>query len=144
MSTWVLAILLMGCLERIVFCYDGEVFYSRLGMQSFLPGKSCADIYHINKVSRERSGYYWIRSNTTSLSRVYCDMELECGGVKGGWMRVAYLDMTQEHSCPPPWIRIVMPGTSQYVYMSIPFSLRLLLYLLFHLWSCLQQGLWSS
>ena len=64
---------------------------------------------------RGRSGFYWIRSVTTSLRRVYCDMELECGGVKGGWTRIAYLDMTQGHSCPSPWTRIVLPSTSRYV-----------------------------
>ncbi|XP_065902128.1 uncharacterized protein [Dysidea avara] len=42
-------------------------------------------------------------------------MELECGGVKGGWMRIAYLDMAQGHSCPSPWSRIIIPGTSKEV-----------------------------
>ena len=110
--------MLLGCVGRMVLCDDGEVsysFFSKLGTESFLPGKSCADIYHINKASRDRSGYYWIRSATTTLQRVYCDMELECGGAKGGWMRVAYLDMTKGGPCPYPWSRIVIPGTSKRV-----------------------------
>ena len=118
MFSWFLGIVLIGCVGRMVACEDGEVsysFYSRVGTVSFLPGKSCADIYQINKASRGRSGYYWIRSETTSLHKVYCDMELECGGVKGGWTRIAYLDMTQGHSCPSPWSRISLSGTSIYV-----------------------------
>ena len=120
MFDWSLLVLL-GCVGRMVLCDDEEVsysFYSKIGTESFLQGKSCADIYHINKASRDRSGYYWIRSATTTLQRVYCDMELECGGVKGGWMRVAYLDMTKGGSCPFPWSRIVMPGSSKHVCQS--------------------------
>ncbi|XP_065902127.1 uncharacterized protein [Dysidea avara] len=116
MFSWFISIVLLGCTWRAVLCDDSEVsytFYSKFGTESFLPGKSCADIYQISKASRGRSGYYWIR--TTSLVRVYCDMELECGGVKGGWMRIAYLDMAQGHSCPSPWSRIIIPGTSKEV-----------------------------
>jgi len=43
-------------------------------------------------------------------------MDLECGGIKGGWMRVVYFDMAQGNSCPSPWSRIVMPGTSKEAY----------------------------
>ena len=58
-------------------------FCSSLGMLQFSPGKSCADIYQINKASRGVSGLYWI--NTTSgLHQVNCDMELECSGHKAG------------------------------------------------------------
>jgi lipocalin len=30
--------------------------------------------------------------------RVYCDMTMSCGGVTGGWMRVAELDMSLTNS----------------------------------------------
>ena len=46
--------------------------------------------YQINKPSREASGNYWI-TTTTGVHQVYCDMELMCGGHKGGWMRIADL-----------------------------------------------------
>jgi len=94
-------------------CKDGDesyIFYSKLGTESFLPGKSCAHIYQLNKACRGKSGYYWIKN--VSLFKVYCDMELDCGGIKGGWTRVAYLDMAQGHSCPSQWSTVVMPGTS--------------------------------
>ena len=47
------------------------------------------------------SGYYWVRASNGSAVRVYCDMTRSCGGVTGGWMRVAELNMTDssEH-CP--------------------------------------------
>ena len=63
-------------------------------------------------------GYYWIRSATTTLQRVYCDIELECSGVKGGWMSIAYLDTTKGRFCPYPWSRFAMPGTLKHVRQS--------------------------
>ena len=47
------------------------------------------------------SGYYWVRASDGSAVSVYCDITLLCGGVTGGWMRVAGLDMTNStHQCP--------------------------------------------
>ena len=47
------------------------------------------------------SGYYWVRASNGSAVRVYCDMTRSCGGVTGGWMRVANLHMTNSsHQCP--------------------------------------------
>ena len=47
------------------------------------------------------SGYYWVRASNGSAVRVYCDMTRSCGGVTGGWTRVAELDMTNSsHQCP--------------------------------------------
>ena len=47
------------------------------------------------------SGYYWVRASNDSAVSVYCDMTLSCGGVTGGWMRVAELDMTNNsYQCP--------------------------------------------
>ena len=42
-------------------------------------------------------------------------MELECGGIKGGWTRVAYFDTANGNLCPSRWTRILMPGSSRYV-----------------------------
>ena len=45
----------------VVLYDDYEVeyaFYSKLGMESFLPGKQYAEIYQINKVNRQKSGFY--------------------------------------------------------------------------------------
>ena len=61
---------------------------------------SCSDIKHV--VPNAPSGQYWIRNPMGHVSQQYCDMEREACGTRGGWMRVAHLDMTQpDHSCPP-------------------------------------------
>ena len=84
-------------------------FCGSLGMLESYPGKSCADIYQINKASRGVSGLYWI--NTTSgLHQVNCDMELECGGHKGGWTTIVKIDTSKGDSCPSGWTRITTPG----------------------------------
>ena len=84
-------------------------FCSSLGMLQSSPGKSCAEIYQINKASRGVSGLYWI--NTTSgLHQVNCDMELECGGHKGGWITIVKFDTSKGDSCPSEWTKITTPG----------------------------------
>ena len=85
-----------------------STFCSSLGMLQSNPGKSCDDIYQINKASRGVSGNYWINT-TTGVHQVYCDMELECGGHKGGWMRIADLDTSRGDDCPSGWGRITSP-----------------------------------
>ena len=85
-----------------------SAFCSSLGMLQSSPGKSCDDIYQINKASRGSSGNYWINT-TTGVHQVYCDMELECGGHKGGWMRIASVDATRGGDCPSGWTNITTP-----------------------------------
>ena len=48
------------------------------------------------------SGHYWVRNSFTgSAVLVYCDPTRSCGGVTGGWRRVAELDMTNSRQqCP--------------------------------------------
>ena len=57
------------------------------GLLPTKPGKSCRDIYQVNPTSQGNSGYYVIMTDKPTF--VYCDMTLECGGEKGGWMRIA-------------------------------------------------------
>ena len=86
-----------------------STFCTTLGMLQSSPGKSCDDIYQINKASRGKSNFYWI--NTTSgIQEVYCNMELQCGGHKGGWTRVAQFDTSQGDPCPSGWTLITTPG----------------------------------
>jgi small-conductance mechanosensitive channel len=70
-----------------------------LGQTQALPVSSCVAL---NDLPRSfPSGYYWVRVSNGSAVRVYCDMTRSCGGVTGGWMRVAELDMTNSsHQCP--------------------------------------------
>ena len=63
------------------------------------PAASCAAILRFFPSSP--SGHYWIRSSNGSAVNVYCDMTRSCGGVTGGWMRAAELDMTNNSTqCP--------------------------------------------
>ena len=57
---------------------------TRYGFDIDLPGSSCADIYNKNPTSHGRPGYYVLKTN--HLFFTYCEMELDCGGNKGGWM----------------------------------------------------------
>ena len=88
-------------------------FCSSLGMLQSSPGKSCDDIYQINKASRGVSDNYWINT-TTGIHQVYCDMELECGGHKGGWMRIADHDTSRGDDCPSGWTKITTPNQPPY------------------------------
>ena len=67
------------------------------------PASSCQHI--ATNYSSIPSGYYWVRSSNGSAVNVYCDMARHCCGSTGGWMRVAYLDMTDtSQRCPEGFI----------------------------------------
>ena len=61
---------------------------------------TCEDIH--SWFPAASSGEYWVRSELSSTNAlVYCDMTRSCGGVTGGWMRVAHVDMRDEDTmCP--------------------------------------------
>ena len=66
------------------------------GQHSETPAASCAALSPSSP-----SGYYWVRASNGSAVRVYCDMTRSCGGITGGWTRVAELNMTDSsHQCP--------------------------------------------
>ena len=57
---------------------------------------SCSDLPNSSP-----SGYYRVLASNGSRIRVFCDMNMTCGNIAGGWMRVTSLDMTQPYSeCP--------------------------------------------
>lgn len=67
---------------------------------------SCSEIPQNNP-----SGYYWIQSSVTQINREYCDMNRSCCGRSiGGWMRVAYLNMSDpDQECPSGFRLITSP-----------------------------------
>ena len=103
MITVVVIILTTGCLVAAQGSTCSS-FCSSLGMLESNPGKSCDDIYQINKATRGVSGDYWIQT-PTGVHKVYCDMELDCGGTKGGWMRIADIDTKRGDQCPNGWVK---------------------------------------
>ena len=60
---------------------------------------SCQELYQCNPTLP--SGYYNITTPQV-VERVYCEMNTRnCGNTAGGWMRAAYIDMTDENNtCP--------------------------------------------
>ena len=64
-----------------------------------LVATSCKELYQCNPALP--SGYYNI-TTPQGVERVYCVMNTtNCGNITGGWMRVAYIDMTNEsNTCP--------------------------------------------
>ena len=69
------------------------------GRSTSYPAISCREIKEDDPNSP--SGYYYIQSGSSSFVRAYCDMTRSCGGITGGWMRVAKIDMRNaSNSCP--------------------------------------------
>ena len=71
--------------------------------------RSCQEI--LDCCPSAPSGYYQIHAPNGSLVQVYCDMEgTNCGG-EGGWMRVAYVNMSQSGTtCPQGLTQKVLSG----------------------------------
>ena len=102
--------LCIGCIAQLAVSEQVcSSFCSSIGMLESNPGKSCADIYQINKATRGLSRDYWINT-TTGIHQVYCDMEIECGGHKGGWMRIADYNTSRGDNCPSGWNKITVNG----------------------------------
>ena len=71
----------------------------QIGRSQATPAPSCATLIALSPSFS--SDYYWIRASNGFAVRVYCDMTRSCGGVTGGWMRVAELNMTKSgQQCP--------------------------------------------
>ena len=68
----------------------------------YINGLNFSDCYEIfQNRSFVPSGYYKIQAPNGSLISVYCDMEGDNCDSKGGWMRVAYLNMSEPNAtCP--------------------------------------------
>ena len=73
----------------------------------YINGLNFSDCYEIfQNRSSTPSGYYTIKAPNGSLISIYCDMEGNNCDSKGGWMRVAYLNMTEPNATCPPGLKI--------------------------------------
>ena len=71
------------------------------------PASSCKEI--AQREPQSASGYYWIGTLSANIRKTYCDMSRRCNST-GGWMRVAYLNMTNNvTTCPPGFRQISSP-----------------------------------
>ena len=82
-----------------------------LGRTPGYPAESCASI--LQSVPESTSGYYWLRFSNGPAVRAYCDMTRVCGGLKGGWMRVADIDIQQTSAGYPPGYQLRMEKGSR-------------------------------
>ena len=75
------------------------------------PATSCKEIHDCAPTAL--SGYYWVRNATGDATQVFCEMSItNCGNVTGGWMRAAYIDMTNENNtCPEGLTYTVVSST---------------------------------
>ena len=95
----------LEALNATIFNYFHSSFRNQdlliniLNNPNLLFSHSCASIHAVSPASP--SGYYWFRSSNGSFVSLYCDMELECGGVSGGWTRLVQWDMEDCNAqCP--------------------------------------------
>ena len=75
------------------------------------PASSCSKILDVDPNSP--SGLYWLKAGNGSAIRVFCDMTRTCGGVTGGWMKVAELDMTDTNNICPHGLRQTVHDTKR-------------------------------
>ena len=99
------------------------------GKREMYPATSCKEIHDCDPIAP--SGYYWVTTTTGPL-QVYCQMQLQtnnCGGITGGWMRVAHIDMSgPQRTCPSQVRTLTFPlrmcarGTSAAGCSSVQYS----------------------
>lgn len=69
---------------------------------------SCHEL--VQQIQNFQPGYFWVESNEQTPQLVYCTATTECCNEPGGWMRVAYVDMTNlDHKCPSGFDVITSP-----------------------------------
>ena len=85
--------------EEILDQLRGELNLTCPGDTEQYHASSCKEIHGCNQMAP--SAYYWVNGGTGPV-QVYCVMETNnCGNITGGWMRAAYIDMTNaSNTCP--------------------------------------------
>ena len=90
---------------------EEEIRLLRAGSSRIDPATSCMEIHQAQP--NARSGFYWIQSSSErSPAQAFCDMQRTecCGTISGGWLRVAYLNMTNSsHQCLSEWTEVTNP-----------------------------------
>ena len=75
------------------------------------PTTSCKEIHDCDPTAP--SGYYWINTTTGPL-QVYCQMDTyNCGDITAGWMRAAYIDMTNENNTCPQGLNYTVASSTR-------------------------------
>ena len=72
---------------------------------------SCKNLYHSNPALP--SGYYNIVT-PQGVERVYCEMNTaNCGNITGGWMRAAYIDVTNKNNTCPEGLDVTVQASTR-------------------------------
>ena len=89
----------------------GKVTCPLLGTEPKYAAESCQAIFQCNP--RAPDGYYWLATTHNGrvvIQEAHCDMLTRHCGVKGGWMRVAHINMTAPGAaCPSNFRQITSP-----------------------------------
>ena len=86
-------------IEQLLRSLQNDIALLRNLQTPAYPASSCSEI--LAAFPSSPSDYYWLRAGNGSSIRVYCDMTRTCGGITGGWMQLANIDMTNSsHTCP--------------------------------------------
>ena len=85
-------------LEVILEKYVANVSYNQCNPKDDGTFTSCADI--LQHYPTSPSGYYSVKLNGGCSIEVFCDMTMSCGGIAGGWRRIAYLNIHEGAQCP--------------------------------------------
>ena len=86
-------------LDQILYLLKKAYYRSDgVGRHYNIPAFSCAEL--LKFCPSTPSGKYWIYASG-KCNLQYCDMTKTCGGIKGGWMQVAALNMQdRKQNCP--------------------------------------------
>ena len=86
-------------LEQIYNVLHRHLEPELFGKKETNPAKSCRDV--LEESPDSLSGEYWIETKSRGVEKMYCDMNMTCGGITGGWMQIAHTDMDNlQDSCP--------------------------------------------
>ena len=91
-------------------------------MQAYCPiDRTCHESckYIRDTYPEARSGTYCIKNAKGKGINVYCNMERECGGTTGGWMRVADIDMRRSSNTCPSGLKTLRVSSKRLCSMSI-------------------------
>ena len=95
-----------GAINDILLLVEDLTLHNDSSSSSPLP-TSCQEIK--NKQPNSPSGVYLLAAANNGTKYVYCNMEELCGS-GGGWMRLAYLDMTDSTVNCPSGFRLYQSG----------------------------------
>ena len=98
---------IMDKVKKSVF-KDLPECYPKLGLSSITPAGSCREIYDCNPTAP--SGTYWMKSADQDghhIQQIYCEMKAQYNGIKGGWARVAYINMSEDGAKCPATLRTI-------------------------------------